>query len=200
MEPAPPSQTAKLLIDFGTWTPLPLNVAGALRDAPREVAQAVFDTLMHARHARCASLQQLAAHHSVHIDAVASEASAHAMGTWLLPRLAPTLTPTDVRGYGLAVDLALWLGEGLIAAAPQLHWTLLTSHKKSTGYQRAVLTGFGRVHDRGPKASSHDAGAERHYYVDVAHFVAAWVDYGTRQRAARADFLATIFATTLADA
>ena len=191
MEPAPPSETttatATVAIDFAGWSPLSLSVDGALRDAPRDVAQAVFDTLMQARPARCAALHQLAAHHGVTVEVVATEAGAHAMGAWLLPRLGPTLTPTDVRGYGLAADLALWLGEGLITAAPQLHWTLLTSHKKSTGYQRAVLTGFGRVDDR-------------HYYVDVAHFVAAWVDYGIRRRAARADFLATIFATTLADA
>jgi hypothetical protein len=187
MEPAPPSQTTKLTIDFTGWSPLPLHVDGALRDAPREVAQAVFDTLMQARQARCAALQQLAARHDVAIATIATDAGARSLGAWLLPRLPSTLTPTDARGYGLAADIALWLGEGLIAAAPQLHWTLLTSHKKSTGYQRAVLTGFGRVDDR-------------HYYVDVAHFVAAWVDYATRQRAARADFLATIFATTLADA
>ena len=95
--------------------------------------------------------------------------------------------PNDPRGYGLATDIALWLGGGLIAVAPHVHWQLLTSHKKSTGYQRAVLMGFARVDDP-------------HYYVDIAHFVAAWVDYAIRQRAAREDFLATIYATTLADA
>ncbi len=189
MEFSPPSSTAVSVtaIEFGSWTALPLAVDGPLRDASRATAQALFSTLVHAQAERCAALVVLAKLNQVELSDVATAASAASLGAWLKPSLPRTVSPTDPRGYGLATDIALWLGCGIIAEAPQVHWQLLTSHKKSTGYQRAVLTGFSRVDDP-------------HYYVDVAHFVASWVDYAIRQRAAREDFLATIYATTLADA
>ena len=189
MEFPPPSSTAASVaaIDFGSWTALPLSVDGPLRDASRATAEALFATLVQAQPARCAALVTLAKHNHVEISNVATAAAAAALGAWLKPRLPRTFGPADPRGYGLATDIALWIGSGIIANAPQVHWQLLTSHKNSTGYQRAVLTGFSRV----------DA---PHYYVDVAHFVATWVDYAIRQRAAREDFLTTIYATTLADA
>lgn len=189
MELSPPSNTTVgvTAIDFGSWTALPLSVDGPLRDASRATAEALFATLVHAQSARCAALLTLAKLNHVELSDVATAASAAALGTWLKPRLPRTVGPTDPRGYGLATDIALWIGSGIIAKAPHVRWQLLTSHKKSTGYQRAVLTGFSRVDDP-------------HYYVDVAHFVATWVDYAIRERAAREDFLATIYTTTLADA
>ena len=189
MEYPPPLSAATTVtaIHFGAWVALPLSVDGPLRDASRTTAEAIFATLLQAQAQRCDALVTLAKNNHVEIPGVATAGSAAALGGWLKPRLPLTVGPADPRGYGLATDIALWLGSGIIAAAPRLHWQLLTSHKKSTGYQRAVLTGFARVDDP-------------HYYVDIAHFVAAWVDYAIRQRAAREDFLATIFTTTLADA
>ncbi len=189
MEYSPPENPTGSVnaIDFKSWTALPLYVDGTLRDASRATADAIFATLVQAQADRCAALVALAQRNQVELAVVATPASAATLGAWLHPSLPRSIGPTDPRGYGLATDIALWLGSGLIAAAPQLHWQLLTSHKKSTGYQRAVLTGFTRVDDP-------------HYYVDIAHFVAAWVDYAIRQRAARRDFLATIYTTTLADA
>ena len=189
MEFSPPSSIAVgvTAIEFGSWAALPLSVDGALRDASRATAEALFTTLVEAQSARCAALVSLAKLNHVEISTHATAAAAASLGAWLKPSLPRTVGPTDPRGFGLATDIALWIGGGIIAAAPQVRWQLLTSHKKSTGYQRAVLTGFSGVDDP-------------HYYVDVAHFVATWVDYAIRQRAARADFLATIYATTLADA
>jgi hypothetical protein len=100
---------------------------------------------------------------------------------------APTPSCRARVGYfsGLAVDTALWLGERIIHRAQgTLRWELYTGVKKSTGYQRAVLTGFRKVDD--PR-----------YYVDVAHFVSAWFELCARRRAARGYFLATFEARTL---
>ena len=87
----------------------------------------------------------------------------------------------------LVGDAAMWLGEAIRCAAPQLRWALFVANKKATGYQRPVLTGFTKV----------DA---RDYYVDVGHLVASWADLVGRRRAAKPDFLATIVALTVADA
>ena len=50
-----------------------------------------------------------------------------------------------------------------------------------------MLSGFSKV-------------AARDYYVDIAHFVAGWLELVVRRRAARADFLAHIFSITARDA
>jgi hypothetical protein len=183
MERSPSQHQEVTAIDFGGWRPLLLaDVAASvvLRDASRT-------KLMEQRHSRCLALQELLASHGVDIPLVADQLNASNLGAWLLPRLPRSMPVNDPRGHGLCTDVSLWLGQGLVATASTLRWQLLTSHKKSTGYHRAVLSGFTKVDDP-------------HYYVDIAHFVAAWFDYALRQRAAKADFLATIFATTLADA
>jgi hypothetical protein len=164
-----------LQLDASGYEPFDGGVAGPLRDAPREVAEAYYERLMAARPARVAALAALAAAAQVELAPVP-------LGTWLRD-VFPTTDLVDA----LVVDTALWLGDRIIAAAPQLQWTFYTAHKKSTGYQRAVLTGFTRVPD--PR-----------YYVDVAFMVASWADLCARRRATRPDFLAQIESVTLADA
>jgi hypothetical protein len=155
------------------WQPLDLGIQGPLRDASRDDAERAFARLMEVRGERCRMLVELAG-----TDDIA------AMSPWLADAARELgLARVDA----LAVDAALWLGEHLIARAPQLRWELYTGVKKSTGYQRAVLTGFTKVDD--PR-----------YYVDVAHFVASWLELCARRRAAKRDFLVTIAETTLKDA
>lgn len=179
--------------DLGDYQPLAAEAGGPLRLADRALAEREHARLMAARDARLAALTSLAGRHGV---ALAGDDAPRAVGAWLVAAGAAVgpgaLTGEDAaRWAGLAVDVALWLGERIIAAAAAtggaLRWELYTGVKKSTGYQRAVLTGFRRV----------DAPA---YYVDVAHFVASWLELALRRRPARPDFLAVIEATTLADA
>ncbi len=160
-----------------TWTPLDLGVVGPLRDATRADAERAFARLMEVRAGRVRTL-----------EALAGTGDTRALSSWL----ATTARALGVeRTSDLAVDAALWLGERIISRAADdgggLRWELYTGVKKSTGYQRAVLTGFRKVDD--PR-----------YYVDVAHFVASWLELCARRRAAREDFLVTIEDTTLADA
>ncbi len=175
------------------WQPLDLGVAGPLRDAPREAAERAFATLMAVRSVRCQALSALATHDGI---SLAGDRATVVLGEWLAATAAAAgLDAIDgaqaPRFAGLAVDAALWLGERIIdraaAAGGALRWELYTGVKKSTGYQRAVLTGFRKV-------------ADARYYVDVAHFVASWLELCARRRAARTDFLATIEETTVADA
>ncbi len=157
----------------GVWQSLDLGVSGPLRDATRAEAERAFERLMAAREARCRMLVELAGTDELEV-----------MSPWLA-RAARELGVERVDG--IAVDAALWLGERIIAQAPWLRWELYVGVKKSTGYQRAVLVGFRRVDDA-------------RYYVDVAHFVASWLELCARRRAVKEDFLVTVFETTLADA
>jgi hypothetical protein len=174
-------------MQLGDWQPLALPDASTpLRLASREHAIAVYEILVGEAPARCEGLQRLALTNQVHIASVARSVDAGTLGQWLHTTL-PILGADHPICHGLAIDVALWLGQGLITAACNLKWHLLVSHKKSTGYQRAVLTGFTKVEDA-------------HYYVDVAHFVATWIDYAARRRAAKPTFLSQVYDTTLSDA
>lgn len=167
------------------YTPFELGVHGPLRDADRAVAEAAFARLMAARAERRVQLLSLWGG-----DASAEDAPT-ALGTWLCQELvaagATALAGSALYWPSVVADVALWLGDRAILRAPQLTWTFYIAHKKATGYQRAVLTGFTRVDDD-------------RYYVDVAHLVAAWADLAARGRKARPDFLQTIAASIEADA
>ena len=179
--------------DLGDYQPLPSLARGPLRLAERADAEREYAALMAARAARTEALTTLAAGHGV---VLTGDTALLDLGGWLCAAGAGAgpdgLTgPDAARWAGVAVDVALWLGERIIARAGAtggaLRWTLYTGIKKSTGYQRAVLTGFRRV-------------TEASYYVDVAHFVGGWLELALRRRPARPDFLAVIEATTVADA
>ena len=165
-------------MDLSGYEPFDAGVTGPLRDAAREVAVQHFERLMAARRERHDALAALAARHGVAMDPAA-------IGAWL-GAAAPDAA-ADPRWSGVVADVALWIGERIIAAAPHVAWTLLTAPKKATGYQRPVLVGFRRVDD--PR-----------YYVDLAHLVASWADLAARRRPIKPDFLATIEAVTLRDA
>jgi hypothetical protein len=172
------------MIAAGAYQPLVLADASHARAATPELARRWFDELMAARDARRQALQALwSADDDAATQLDADDAPAR-LGAWLVTALPGT---GAALASGLAADVALWLGDRCVARAPQLRWTFYTAHKKAGGFQRAVLTGFGRVDD------------ER-YYVDVAHLVAAWIDLAARGRRARPDFLAVIEQTTLGDA
>jgi len=175
------------VLDFTGWEPLAIDVAGDLRDASRADADAAYATIMAAVPARVAGFEALAARHGVDLagpDAVAR------LGAWLVEvakAAGPGLVGTPMWS-GLAADVALWLGQRVIASTGgAVRWQHYVAHKKATGYQRAVLVGFAAVDD------------ER-YYVDIAHFVASWLELALRRRGARADFLAVIVATARRDA
>ena len=178
-----------MAIDWTGYQALTLPVAGPLRDASRADAEACFAILCAAIPLRLAMLTAWLADNG-HPNILDGAAPARGLGEALLA----ILRAVDADAFAaepawsnLVGDVALWLGEHVRADAPHLAWRLCISHKKATGYQRAVLMGFRAVDDA-------------HYYVDVAHFVATWADLAVRQRAARGDFLEVIASTTRRDA
>ena len=167
------------MIAWGDYVPFDARLTVALRDAGRADAEDHFARLMAARPERHAALARIAGRHGVALEPAE-------LGAWLVA-IAPEAAADPARWTGLVADVALWLGERLIARAPALRWELFVSHKKATGYQRPVLVGFTKV-------------ADRHYYVDVAFMVASWAELAARRRAAKGDFLVPIEAVTLQDA
>jgi hypothetical protein len=173
---------AAATFDWGAWEPFDARLGAPLREVTREDAEDYFARLMAARAERIAALEALARRHQTPLDV-------GVVSAWLarsLRQAGPTAIK-DPMWSGLVADVSLWLGEQLIARSGTLRWELFTTHKKATGYQRPVLTGFSKV-------------ADRHYYVDIAFMVASWAELAARGRAVQDDFLATIFDVTLRDA
>lgn len=176
-----------VVLDLTGWEPLAIHADGPLREAARADAERAYDALMAAAPDRVAGLEALAARHGVDLRGDGGE---ERLGAWLVAAAAGA-GPEAINSpawTSLAADVALWLGARVIAATGgAVRWEHYTAHKKATGYQRAVLVGFAGVDD--PR-----------YYVDVAHFVASWLELALRRRPARADFLAVIAASARKDA
>jgi hypothetical protein len=150
-------------MQLGNWQPLTLpNASTPLRLASREHATYVYDVLIANAQVRSDRLQALAQSNEVRIAPVARSSDALVIGHWLHTAL-PKFGADHPVCHGLAVDVALWLGQGLLAAASNLKWHLLLSHKKSTGYQRAVLTGFTKVEDHGSSTRHDDAQSSQRF-------------------------------------
>lgn len=181
-------------VDFRGYEPFDAGVTGPLRNAPRDLAERHFDRLIAARDQRRAALAALWRANGGHGGDAALDApdAPAVIGAWLARELGAADAPFAGRDAplwtGVVADLALWLGERIIAASGgAIRWTLLTSPKKATGYQRPVLTGFRKV--------DHPS-----YYVDLAHLVASWAELAAKRRPIKPDFLATIEQVTLRDA
>src|SRR5688500_7821460 len=95
------------MIDADGYEPFDPGITGPLRDVSRADAETHFARLMAARPARGAALAALAARHGVALDPAA-------LGAWLVDALPGT---DPALASGVVADVALWLGERLIAAA-----------------------------------------------------------------------------------
>jgi hypothetical protein len=166
------------------WTGYQLFDAGidrALREVSREDAERHFALVMRERPARLRGLRELLARNGV------AEVGVQGLNDWLVAALRaekargvdPLRGPEAGAWYSLIVDLALELGEVIMAAAPHVGWQLFTKLEKATGYQRPVLSGFRGVSDPS-------------YYVDVAHLVSTYVGLVCRGQQVKPDYLATL--------
>jgi len=181
-------------LDWAAYAPFAAGVDRPFRDLPREAAEDHFARLMAARPARRAALEALWAHNAGDAPPRLDDAGPAAVGARLAAALGAAgrdaLTGADAALWtGLVADVALWIGERVIAASGgRLRWELLTRRKKDTGYQRPVLVGFAGV-------------ADPDYYSDVAHIVASWAQLAARRRPnLKADFLAVVEDTLRRDA
>ena len=169
------------------YPPWEAIATGPLRDVARAEAEEFFAWFLRSRAARMGALYRVLPQAAQ----APTRAQLVAIGGEVATRLRAATYDAfhDDRAPRLTAfvgDLGLWLGERIIAAAPELGWRLALSHKKALGFQRPVLMGF--------------AGLDPNYYVDVGFFVASWAELAARGRQAAPDFLAHIEASALADA
>jgi hypothetical protein len=170
------------------WTGYQLFDAGIdrpLREATRAEAERHFALVMSERPRRLQGLRELLRTNG--LDVEAGPVPVQGLNDWLVASLRaerargvePLRGPEAGAWYSLVVDVALELGDAIIAAAPHVAWQLFTRLEKATGYQRPVLSGFRRVSDPS-------------YYVDVAHLVSTYVGLVCRGQQVKPDYLSTL--------
>lgn len=131
-------------IDWDAYEIYDPGVLGLLGTLPRSEARAAFDRLMAAKSARIRLLEGLLEANGVKLDT--DDAAIQRLNEWFVTHVerdpvAPGRLLPD--WYSVVNDIALFLGEVMIARCPNLHWEFFTWGKKSVEYQRHVIMGFG---------------------------------------------------------
>jgi hypothetical protein len=113
-----------------------------LQDAPRVDARQEYDLVMGTRVERIAELRRLMARSGVFFDG--SDRSLQEVNDWFVASMAPSDEGDfpDPRSLSISQDMALLLGEEMIARNPMLHWEFFTWGKRNVAYQCAVIMGF----------------------------------------------------------
>lgn len=117
---------------------------GLHSELSRKDASVEYENLMAQKEKRIALLGALVVHDGVTLDG--SNVSVQALNDWFITHA----EEDDVRrGFisgrwvSVAIDIALYLGETLIARHPNLRWEFYTwGGKRANGYHQAVILGF----------------------------------------------------------
>lgn len=115
----------------------------SLNDAPRREARAEYDRLMRVIPDRLAMLRQLLADNSLTLGE--SDEAIQGLNDWVRNNVcADPENPSQVMPEWLSVvtDIALFLGEVMIARNPGLYWTFCDRPKRNISYQYPVVMGF----------------------------------------------------------
>ena len=127
------------------YKPYP-GVWGPLNELDRQTARAAFDRLMAAKQSRITALRQLMSANGIQLED--TDIALQRMEDWFREAVEQDTDKPGRRSpiwYSVVNDLALYLGEVLIARAPNLHWTFFLAGERNVAYQRHVIMDFGKV-------------------------------------------------------
>ena len=120
---------------------------GPLGSLPRRDARPAFDRLMASRWSRIAEVRALMVRNGVQLEADDRPALQTA-NDWFRAEVEPDPSrPERLRPlwYAVVNDLALVVGEAVVARVPGVHWQFFTAGARDVAYQRHVLMGFSKV-------------------------------------------------------
>lgn len=133
-------------VDWNGYAPYDPGVRGPLHELSRGDAKAAFERLMDAKDERVEALRKLAAANGVDLDG--SDSSVQDLNDWFRTNMEADLEAPDRLAslwYSVVNDIALYLGDLVIGAAPHLHWTMFDAGKRDAAFQRHVIMGFTQV-------------------------------------------------------
>jgi hypothetical protein len=119
---------------------------GPQNTLPRAEARRAFERVMNEKSARIAMLGRLLEANG--LELTGTDAGIQGLNDWFRanvesdPAEPGRLSPD---WYSVAHDVALFLGDVMIARGPGLRWDFFTGGKKDVAYQKHVIVGFTRV-------------------------------------------------------
>jgi hypothetical protein len=149
-------------VDWGSYVPFNPGVTQPLHEVSARDARAAFDRLMKERPRRLEELAKLLAEQGVALSS--SDGGIQDVNDWFRRCVeADPNSPGRLRPvwYSVVNDLALFLGETIIARSPSLGWVLFDKGKKDVSFQRHVISGFTQV-------------ANPKYNIDIDRLVATY--------------------------
>jgi hypothetical protein len=173
-------------VDWSDWEPFEGAPGKPLDEVDRGTAEQYFSDLMAARGRRKGELESLLVRNGVEI--AADDAGLQRLNDWYRANVAPGPSdPTRLadRWFAVGLDIGLYLGDAIIARAPNLEWRMFTNGRRDASYQRPVLMGF-----RGVQNPKYNVDPERlvgthghrlvareeeppDYFVDLVHTATA---------------------------
>jgi hypothetical protein len=134
-----------MAISWGAYEAFDPGVSGPLHEQSRRDARAAFFRLMAAKADRIGELQRLLAANGVDLET--SDSGLQALNDWFRLHVQGDETSHRLQPWWYAVvnDLALVLGDEMIARSAGLHWAVFDKGAKNAAYQRHVIMGFTNV-------------------------------------------------------
>lgn len=149
-----------MTVDWDGFVPFDPGVSRPLGEVSRREARAAFGHLIASKEDRLEQLRQLLAANGVALSA--SQTDLQLVNDWFRQEVegdeSGRLVP---RWYAVVNDLALFLGEVVIARCPNISWQMFEKGKRDVAYQRHVLMGFSQV-------------PNPNYNVDIDRLLAAY--------------------------
>lgn len=134
----------RVTVDWGGYEPDVMTVSGPLEQVSRAEARREFDRVMQTRATRIAGLRRLLASNGVALGD--DEGSVQALNDWYSSHVEPDprRPPGHLRPpwYSVSHDIALFLGELILARHPNLRWEFVTGGRRGIDYQQHVIMGF----------------------------------------------------------
>ena len=133
-------------VNWGEYEPHDYPSYLAQNDLPRPEARRVYSSLMRIKTGRIDQLRGFLKLNGIELDN--SDHAVRALNEWV--RFSVEADPSEprelpVRWVSVLNDVALYLGELMIARNPGLRWELFVWGKKNIAYQHHVIMGFSKV-------------------------------------------------------
>ena len=133
-------------IDWNDYEPYDPGVSRPLHEVSKSDARAAFERLMRAKGGRIDALSELLRANGLELEC--NNAAIQALNTWLTAHVeGDPASPGRLKPmwYSVVNDIALFLGECIIARNRNLRWVLFESGRKDAAFQRHVIMGFAKV-------------------------------------------------------
>lgn len=134
-----------MTVTWGAYTPFDPGVTRPLHEVSKREARAAFERLMAVKADRIKELEQLLRQNG--IECSSDDHGLQQLNDWFKSEVAGDQSSGRLLPvwYAVVNDLALFLGDVIIAQCPTLKWVMFDKGARDVAFQRHVIMGFSHV-------------------------------------------------------